>query len=127
MIPRQQCSIMCVDDSLPQLTRLQTTLVASGFDVETAHNGFAALMQLAQHPTRFQVVITDLRMPGMDGFTLIERIKASGYSGGIIVFSGAIAQDDQFRLRELRVHRVIDKPGHPGEIVDAVREVRLVA
>ena len=122
MIPRQHFRILCVDDHEAVLQLMDSSLKESGYDVETATNGFAALVKVNRGPDHLQLIITDIRMPGMDGFQLIEQSRNAGYSGPIIVYAASIGSDARQRLRELRVARIIEKPARSGEILAAIRE-----
>jgi CheY-like chemotaxis protein len=124
MIPRQHFRILCVDDSVPVLEHVASSLRDFGYDVDTAQNGFAALLKVNKGAERLQLIITDLRMPGIDGFQLIEQSRNAGYDGPIIVYAAAIGPDARHRLRELRVTRIIDKPARIGEIIAAIRETQ---
>ena len=66
--------VLVVDDE-PQITRvLRTVLTSHGYQVRTAGEGEAGLMNFAEwHP---ELVITDLFMPHMDGLELCRRIRA---------------------------------------------------
>src|SRR2546423_8534887 len=83
-------SSLCVDDDLLLLDILKSAFSAAGFSVETADNGFNALGKLAKNPQGFKALVTDLRMPGVDGFGLIEKSRSAGYAGPIIVYAASI-------------------------------------
>jgi hypothetical protein len=48
----------------------------------------------------------------------------AGYQGKIIIFANSLSPEDRQRYRELRVDRVIDKPGKAGELMGAVSELK---
>jgi CheY-like chemotaxis protein len=127
MIPRQRFSILCVDDNTALLDVLEDRLGGAGYEVHTASNGFAALNHLSRDPGRFDLVITDLRMPGLDGVGLIEQARAAGYSNGFIVYAAIVGSDHRSRFNELRVRHVIEKPGRPGELLEAIRECQIAS
>lgn len=124
MIPRQHFHVLCVDDEDDVLEMLKIAFDTSGYNVETASNGFLALQKVNKNPQRFQLIITDIRMPGMDGFGLIEASRNAGYSGPFVVYAGMISPDDRQRLRELHVSRVIVKPSRSAELIAAIREAQ---
>ena len=122
-IPRQHVRLLAVDDQEEVLDVLKVIFGAAGYDVEAAQNGFLALQKVRKNPHQFQVIVTDIRMPGMDGFDFIEQARATGYGGPIVVYAGMISPDDRQRLGELHVQRVILKPARSAELIAAVREV----
>ena len=78
--------VLVVDDDSELLYVLSVRLVSAGYSVYGASNGLEALEQLEKHP--IDVVLTDYRMPKMDGleFLSISRVKWPGIP--IIVISG---------------------------------------
>ncbi|MCG8558949.1 MAG: hybrid sensor histidine kinase/response regulator [Hyphomicrobiales bacterium] len=72
--PRRKYGRILVADDDPVLLELAASSLASGgYGIETARNGVEAIQKLSQHP--FDIVITDLTMPEIDGFGLIEHIR----------------------------------------------------
>jgi len=65
--------VLVVEDSITARTLLRTILVGAGYEVETATDGLDAWNRLTVRP--FDLVVTDLDMPIMDGFTLTRRIR----------------------------------------------------
>ena len=113
-----------MDDNPGVLDLLQTVFSSAGYSVDAAPNGFSALMRVSKRPDHFQLIMTDLRMPGMDGIALIEQSRQAGYLGPIIVYAASIESDMRVRLRDLRVTQIIDKPARAGELINAVREAQ---
>lgn len=120
----QHFRVLCVDDSAVVLEMLPKALSLHGFETDAAHNGFAALAKVRRNPAQYGVIVTDLRTAGMDNFGFIEEARSSGYGGPFIVFAASISPDDRNRARELRVHRVIDKPARPSQLVEAIKELQ---
>ena len=67
-------TILAVDDSLSIRQTVRLTLTMAGYEVSEADSGLAALE--ACDNASFDVVVTDLNMPGMDGIELIRRLRA---------------------------------------------------
>lgn len=122
MIPRPHLRILCVDDNDAILSTLKLAFTAAGFEVETAYNGFNALTKLTKKPQAFQAIMTDLRMPGIDGFGLIEKSRLAGYAGPIIIYAASITPDARQRLVELKVSQIIEKPVRSADLIAAVRD-----
>ena len=71
-----QPGILIVDDELDVAEEIADGLRADGYAVATAGDGLQALRLIEDAPGRFNVLITDIRMPGMDGITLARRLRA---------------------------------------------------
>ncbi len=78
--------VLAVDDQLYFRTFLEGLLVEEGYEVETAAGGEEALRALERD--RFDLVITDLVMPEMDGSELIKRIKERWPGQAVVIVSG---------------------------------------
>jgi Response regulator containing CheY-like receiver, AAA-type ATPase, and DNA-binding domains len=121
-LPRRNCRILCVDDDLNLLEALQDRLSAAGYAVDVAPNGFRAFTTINANLDRYRVVITDIRMPGLDGYGLIEQSRAVGFAGPFIIYAASMTPDHRQRLRELNVAQVIEKPVPTTTLLDALRQ-----
>jgi len=122
--PRQPLRVLCADDNVLVLDMLSKTLQSAGHHVEVATDGQAAVSRVEQDPGYFQLIVTDTRMPRLDGFGVVQQARVAGFEGKIIVFANSLTPEDRQRYAELRVDRVIDKPGKNGELVAAIRQLR---
>jgi len=71
--PARRCSLLVVEDSITSRSLLKNILESSGYDVATAVDGIDALTVLRSG--RFDLVVSDVEMPRMDGFDLTARIR----------------------------------------------------
>ena len=78
--------ILVVDDEPSVLEMMSTLLESRGFDVRTAHDGFAGLATLRE--TLPDMIISDLRMPNMSGFEFLSIVRRRFPHIPIIVISG---------------------------------------
>jgi two-component system cell cycle response regulator len=85
-------------------------LKSARYAVEEAENGEAAMRLLSRGT--FDVIITDLRMPELDGFGVLAAVKRLGLSVEVIILTGAHAQDMSSAVRALRLgaHDYLTKP-----------------
>lgn len=107
--PDVRLRILFVDDEVAVLDGLRRTLrpLRRQWDVQTAQGGAAALHLLAAGPV--DVVVTDMRMPGMDGLELLESVRAAYPHVVRIVLSGHSEQEALLRTVG-PVHQYLDKP-----------------
>jgi CheY-like chemotaxis protein len=103
---------------------LSKTLQSAGHHVEVAADGRTAASRVAEDPSYFQLIVTDTRMPRLDGFGLVQAARSAGFQGKIIVFANSLSPEDRKRYRELQVDRVIDKPGKSGELIGAISDLK---
>ena len=87
--PRSAWQVLVVDDDSFQLELMTGVLSGLGVrDVTTASSGAAALDQLGAFPQRYNLILLDLHMPGMDGFRFMEALAGAGFAGALIIVSG---------------------------------------
>ncbi len=85
-------SILIVEDEKPLLGALENKLLKAGFNVTTALDGKIALDVLQK--SKFNLILLDLIMPVMDGFTLLKSVREKGYETPIIVLTNLDQESD---------------------------------
>ncbi|MFA9440326.1 sigma 54-interacting transcriptional regulator [Uliginosibacterium sp. sgz301328] len=111
--------ILLVDDD-PDLLRLLTIrLKASGFDITTAEHAEAALAQLAG--SRPDLLVTDLRMPGMDGMALFEAVRQSHPSLPVIVLTAHGNIPEAVEATRRGVFGYLTKPYDAAELIEQIQ------
>lgn len=116
--------ILVVDDNSTNRQLLVRLLGYYSHSLVEAVDGVAALEALERN--RFDLVISDVLMPRMDGFELARRIQAAGWTHPPrVIFSTAIYQVAQIEelAREVGVHHILGKPARPQEILALVSKV----
>jgi CheY-like chemotaxis protein len=73
MIRLQSLRVLCADDNVLVLDLLAKTLRSAGHHVEVARDGRAAAKRVAKDPSYFHLIVTDTRMPSLDGFGLVQE------------------------------------------------------
>ena len=117
-----QRRILIVDNEERVLFVMRGALarLGDGYRVVTASSGREALDKAKQTP--FDLVLTDLRMPGMDGIELTEAIRALG-SGAIVIWMTAYGcHKMRTEAAKLSIYCCLDKPIKVGQIRQIVRE-----
>ena len=115
--------VLVIDDDPRYLELLQFTLEAENFDVGTAQSGAAAMtMALAQ---RFDVIVTDVSMPDMDGYTLTAGLKADPRTADIpVIFVTARGMESDRRAgHSVGGAEFLTKPFSLSELVRRIRNV----
>ena len=113
-------AILIVDDNVANLKLARVLLKGEGYEVRTAADAEEALEILREFRPR--LILTDLQMPGMDGFELTRRLKADPALRGVIVLAltAYAMKGDEERARAAGcdgyVAKPIDTRGLPGVI-----------
>lgn len=113
--------ILVVDDSDVILKFFSIVLGHAGYEVETAEHGEAALERLGAG--RFDLVITDINMPRMDGFSLLRELKARHADLPCIILTTEDEAEDLATGLSLGAALYLVKPAEPDELVASVSKV----
>lgn len=113
--------ILCVDDDQAILRTLEMLLLPNGYEIVKATNGEEALKKLPE--AGVDIVISDVKMPGMDGFELCRRIKGDAQFQNIpvVLITGLTSKEDRVKGIEAGAEDFISKPFNAGEILARVR------
>jgi CheY-like chemotaxis protein len=111
--------ILLVDDDDLVRDMLQTALSSAGHDVSASADGAHALAALARE--RFDLVITDLSLPGMSGFDIARGVKRAGPEIPVVLLSGWAIQQDSQEVRAAGVDFVLGKPCTIDALLRTVR------
>jgi len=119
--PPARRTLLCVDDELSVLSALKRTLRSPDLTVITATSGAQALEIMAELP--IDLVISDMRMPGMDGAQLLERICRDWPDTVRILLTGY--SDPTATIRAVnngQIFRYLQKPWDERELAESVSE-----
>ena len=118
--------VLAVDDSRTMRDLLRLTLEEAGFPVTTAEDGADGVEKVSQDKP--DVIITDINMPVMDGFGLIEAVRTgeSGASVPILVLSTESSHELKDRARNIGATGWIVKPFNDNTLISAIRRVARV-
>lgn len=111
--------VLLVDDNAPLLKSFSDILRAHGFIVETASTGKAALQHLDGPP--FDVILTDISMPELDGLQLIREIRARDLDVPVVLITGQPAVETAVKAVAYGAHRYLSKPVSPQRLVETIR------
>lgn len=111
--------ILVIDDEKTILSAIKIGLSRAGFEVEIASGGQEGIQKF--NSGRFDLVITDLRMPGLDGRDVVDHIRKSDKPcTPIIGISGT-----PWLLENIRVNAVFAKPFSFKDIVDSIHHLSM--
>jgi DNA-binding NtrC family response regulator len=115
----ERSKILIVDDDEVVRHSYQRSLQAanSNVEIEAAFNGEDALEVLERKS--FDVVLLDLRMPGMDGMSVLKAIKRDWPKSGVVVITGYPTLESAKEAMRLGAYDYLAKPVSPAEIISA--------
>lgn len=124
-------NILVVDDEPVTRQSLSEILRLEGYVVNSVPNGQAAVEYVRTHPV--DLMIVDLRMPGMDGLEVIQVVNQVSPETEVILLTAFGTTESAIQALRLRVHDYLLKPAAPSQVIASVkkgltrREARLKA
>ena len=109
--------VLVVDDEASIRDLLSKTLALAEYDVDTAHDGTAALDRL--RAVNYDLLIADLKMPGMDGLTLIRQAKRMKADLPVIIITGFSTESSAIEAVNLGVAGYLTKPFRVPQVLAA--------
>jgi len=112
---------LVVDDSAVVRKLVSDTLVAAGFACQEAEDGLTAIKAVLRES--FDLIVTDINMPGLDGLKFIQRIRASARGRQVPVFVLSSRRDEAAvrQAKALGIQCFVLKPVIPEVLGDRVR------
>jgi two-component system, OmpR family, response regulator len=116
-----EARLLVVDDEPNILELLATSLRFAGFEVATATNGREALTEARR--LRPDLVVLDVMMPDMDGFSVVRRMRGEGTTAPVLFLTARDATDDKVTGLTVGGDDYVTKPFSLEEIVARIRAV----
>jgi len=123
--------ILVVDDEPVARQSLTDILRLEGYNVSSVPNGQAAVEYVRTHPV--DLVIVDLKMPGMDGLEVIQVVNQISPETEVVLLTAFGSTESAIQALRLRIHDYLLKPAPPAQVINSVkkglsrREARLKA
>ncbi len=111
--------ILIVDDELSVRSSLEEWFKEDGFKVETAEDGQAALRAMDRGP--FDIILLDLKMPGMDGITVQKCVREIDPQATIIILTAYASVETAVEALKLGAFDYVTKPVDPDDLSNLVR------
>ena len=112
--------LLVVDDERSMREFLEILLKREGYDVQTAQNGARALELFEEDP--FDIVLTDMKMPGMGGLEVLENVKRLRPAAEVIVFTAYQTIENAIQAIQKGAYHYIAKPFKNEELKLTIRK-----
>lgn len=114
--------VLLVDDEVVFTENMSSLLITRGYQVTAVNNGESAIRALEEK--EFDVVVLDLKMPGMDGIATLKEIKKLGLFTETLILTGHGAIDTAMEAVKLGAYDYLTKPCDIDELTDKIEEAR---
>ncbi len=122
---KRKLRILAVDDEPVIGESIASALASPSREIMVAKDGEQALALASG--TKFDIVITDHRMPRAGGLELVRKLRQRHYTGKVVVLSGHLSADNIGTYEELDVDEVVGKPIDSAGLRDLVATLERLA
>ena len=122
MVEESKAKVLLVDDEEDFLTMLAERLAVRGLKVESVTRGEDAVAQVDDQ--KFDLIVLDLSMPGIDGLETLKRIKAKQPDAEIIMLTGQGTIKSSMEAMKLGAEDFMEKPVDITELMDRISDAR---
>lgn len=112
--------ILVIDDEDIVRISCKKCLIPEGFDVDVAANGIEGLR--LTEANRYDLILTDLKMPDMDGMEFLTKIKAGQPDAKVIMITGYSTVEHAVKAIKLGAYDYIEKPFTPDALIASVKD-----
>ena len=116
----KKARVLLVDDEVDFTDTTKTLLENRGYDVTEVNSGDSAIRTLGQE--KYDVMVLDLKMPGMDGISTLKEIKKLQLHTQILVLTGHGAIDTALEAIKLGAYDYLTKPCDIDELTEKVED-----
>ncbi|MFN2120986.1 MAG: response regulator transcription factor [Anaerolineales bacterium] len=113
-------SILIVDDEDVARQSLTDILKLEGYSAAAVANGASAIEYVRTHP--IDLLVVDLKMPGMDGLQVIQAVNQTSPDTEVILLTAYGSTDSAIQALRLRIHDYLTKPAAPAQVVASVKK-----
>src|SRR5512134_3769393 len=113
-------NILVVDDEPVARQSMTDILKLEGHNVVSAPNGQAAVEHVRTHP--IDLMIVDLRMPGMDGLEVVQVVNQVSPETEIVLLTAFGSTETAIQALRLRIHDYLLKPASPTQVIASVKK-----
>ena len=120
-IPGGRVNVLLVDDEIPFVETVSKRLSSKGINVLQAFSGEEALLQLERNPD-LEIVVLDVKMPGMDGIATLAQIKRHSPQVEVIILTGHGTFESAMKGMRLGAFDYLNKPCELEELTKRIQE-----
>ena len=114
-------TVLVVDDETTLRSIMANIFMKMGLKVSEAEDGQEALLLLEK--SKYDYLVTDIRMPKLDGIKLAEIVREKGYANKIVVVSGGIVANEESKIKK-KCDAIIKKPFKTIDVFNIMKSIQ---
>lgn len=115
--------ILLVEDEPMVAKAMALPMRRQGYEVVIATDGQKGLDEVQNNPQQWDLVVSDLNMPNMDGVGFVSQLRHMDYHGKVVIVTGYVAEDDMQKLQQVNVDAVLTKPITREELLACLQKL----
>ena len=115
--------ILVVEDEEHLAVGIKYNLEAEGYRVSTASDGVSALKLVEENPDDVHLVLLDLMLPGMSGYSVCESLREGGNDMPVLILSARTLTEDRTRGFDVGADQYLNKPFELDELLSRVKNL----
>jgi two-component system, cell cycle response regulator CpdR len=122
---RSNTNILVVDDEQDIVNLIKQSLEPNGFQAYIFTEPSAALEHFISHSKDYDIVISDIRMPGMNGYEFIRNVKENNPKVKVILMTAFEIDDKEFHnvLSDIKLDAFLQKPFHIQQLNEVIEKI----
>jgi DNA-binding NtrC family response regulator len=122
---RSNTNILVVDDEQDIVNLIKQSLEPNGFQAYIFIEPSAALEHFISHSKDYDIVISDIRMPGMNGYEFIRNVKENNPKVKVILMTAFEIDDKEFHnvLSDIKLDAFLQKPFHIQQLNEVMEKI----
>lgn len=116
---KEPIKILLIDDEVQFVDTLKDRLFLRGFDAAVAYNGEGGLKKVKANPP--DVIVLDLRMPGIDGFEVLRAVKKTNPEVQVIILTGHGGDAEEASAFRMGAYSFLRKPMDIDDLLNCIR------
>ena len=119
---------LVVDDDYDIASLIKIGLEKMGFSVSSFTDPFLALEEFSKNPSNYELVMSDVRMPSMNGYEFVKQVKKINPKVNVILMTAFEIEDKEFHriLPSIKIDGFLQKPFSISKLNDILKEIKLL-
>jgi len=114
--------ILLVEDNIETLRLFSHVLRDLGYAVLEAEHGGIAIQIIQEKHKSIDLLVTDIKMPEVDGITLVENLRKLDPTIPVIVMSAYLNEENSQKLKKIGINNILEKPFRIKDLESAINE-----
>jgi DNA-binding NtrC family response regulator len=118
--------LLIVDDDYDIASFVKTSVEKMGLSVSSFTDPSLALEEFSNKPSDYELVISDIRMPSMNGYEFVKQVKKINSKVNVILMTAFEIEDKEFHsiLPSIKIDGFLQKPFSITQLSDTIRKIR---